>query len=70
MCRKLPNRMLGVRGGGVNMRYLILGASAAGINCAKTIRELDSHGEITMVSEDNLISLFYQVNDWFSCILY
>lgn len=55
MCRKLPNRMLGVRGGGVNMRYLILGASAAGINCAKTIRELDSHGEITMVSEDKYI---------------
>ncbi|AKL95071.1 nitrite reductase [NAD(P)H] [Clostridium aceticum] len=35
------------------MKYLILGASAAGINAAKTIRELDPRGEITIVSKDN-----------------
>lgn len=34
------------------MRYVILGASAAGINAAKTIRELDSSSEIIMISED------------------
>lgn len=37
------------------MKYLILGASASGVNCAKTIRELDPHGEITMVSKDKNI---------------
>lgn len=34
------------------MRYLILGSSAAGINAAKTIRELDNFSEITIISED------------------
>ena len=34
------------------MKYVILGASAAGINAAKTIRELDSKGEITVISKD------------------
>lgn len=34
------------------MKYLILGASAAGINAAKTIRELDKSSEIVIVSED------------------
>ncbi|SFG22870.1 Pyridine nucleotide-disulphide oxidoreductase [Desulfotomaculum arcticum] len=37
------------------MRYLILGASATGINAAKTIRELDSAGEITVISRDEQI---------------
>ncbi len=37
------------------MRYLILGASAAGISCAKTIRELDDKGEITVISQDDKI---------------
>jgi len=37
------------------MKYLILGASASGVNCAKTIRELDPYGEITMVSKDKYI---------------
>lgn len=37
------------------MRYLILGASAAGINAAKTIRELDSAGEITVISKDEQV---------------
>ena len=37
------------------MRYLILGASAAGINAAKTIRELDSAGEITVISRDEQV---------------
>ena len=34
------------------MKYVILGASAAGINAAKTIRELDPKGEITVISKD------------------
>ncbi|SFR09162.1 NAD(P)/FAD-dependent oxidoreductase [Desulfoscipio geothermicus] len=37
------------------MRYLILGASAAGINAAKTIRELDSAGDITVISRDEQV---------------
>ncbi len=37
------------------MRYVILGASAAGVNCAKTIRELDKDANITMVSKDKYI---------------
>lgn len=37
------------------MKYLVLGASAAGINCAKTIRCLDKTGEITVVSEDDKV---------------
>lgn len=37
------------------MRYVILGASAAGVNCAKTIRELDEDANITMVSKDKYI---------------
>ncbi len=37
------------------MKYLILGASAAGINCAKTLRTLDKDGEITVISKDEQI---------------
>ncbi|MFZ5968102.1 MAG: NAD(P)/FAD-dependent oxidoreductase [Bacillota bacterium] len=37
------------------MKYLILGASAAGISCAKTLRALDPRGEITIVSADHQI---------------
>jgi nitrite reductase (NADH) large subunit len=37
------------------VRYLILGASAAGLNAAQTIRELDSGGEITVLSVDREI---------------
>lgn len=37
------------------MRYLILGASAAGINAAKTIRELDNSSEIAIISEDTKV---------------
>ncbi|AOY76835.1 NAD(P)/FAD-dependent oxidoreductase [Clostridium formicaceticum] len=37
------------------MKYLILGASAAGVNAGKTIRELDPSGEITIVSKDEHI---------------
>ncbi|AOY77738.1 NAD(P)/FAD-dependent oxidoreductase [Clostridium formicaceticum] len=37
------------------MKYLVLGASAAGVNAAKTLRELDADGEITIVSKDNHI---------------
>lgn len=34
------------------MRYAIIGASAAGINAAKTLRELDSSSEIVIISKD------------------
>lgn len=34
------------------MRYVILGASAAGISAAKTLRELDKKNEIVLISED------------------
>lgn len=37
------------------MHYVILGASAAGINAAKTLRELDRFSDITLVSEDNSV---------------
>lgn len=37
------------------MRYLIIGASAAGLNAAKTIRGLDSGGDITVLSGDREI---------------
>jgi len=37
------------------VRYLILGASAAGINAAKTIRQLDGAGEITLISRDEQV---------------
>lgn len=34
------------------MKYVIIGASAAGISGAKTLRELDKEAEITLVSKD------------------
>ncbi|AKA68641.1 NAD(P)/FAD-dependent oxidoreductase [Clostridium scatologenes] len=34
------------------MQYLIIGASAAGINAAKTLRTLDKNSEITIISKD------------------
>ncbi|WP_411682674.1 NAD(P)/FAD-dependent oxidoreductase [Clostridium thailandense] len=34
------------------MRYVIIGASAAGINAAKTLRELDEMSEIVIISKD------------------
>lgn len=37
------------------MKYVILGASAAGINAAKKIRELDNTGEITLISSDDKV---------------
>lgn len=37
------------------MKYLILGAGAAGINAARTIREMDSGGRITVISRDALV---------------
>ncbi|SHE75651.1 FAD/NAD(P)-binding oxidoreductase [Desulforamulus putei] len=37
------------------MKYLILGASAAGINGARTIREQDPDEEITIISKDEQI---------------
>lgn len=35
------------------MKYLIVGASAAGISAARTIRSYDKAGEITVVTEEN-----------------
>lgn len=37
------------------MRYLIIGASAAGISAADTLRKLDNQSEIIMVSEDKAV---------------
>lgn len=37
------------------MRYVIIGASAAGINCAKTLRNLDNNADIAVISKDNKI---------------
>lgn len=37
------------------MRYIILGASAAGINGAATLRELDKNSEIILISTDDKI---------------
>lgn len=37
------------------MKYLILGASAAGLNAAKTLRKLDQASIITIVSKNSLI---------------
>lgn len=37
------------------MKYVILGASAAGINAAKTLRKLDESAKITVISKDNKI---------------
>lgn len=34
------------------MRYIVVGASAAGISGAKTLRELDKDAEIILVSKD------------------
>lgn len=34
------------------MNYVILGASAAGINCAQTLRNLEPHANITVISQD------------------
>ncbi|MCL2578759.1 MAG: FAD-dependent oxidoreductase [Oscillospiraceae bacterium] len=37
------------------MRHLIIGASAAGLNAAKTLRHLDPNAEITILSKDEVI---------------
>mgnify|MGYP006278825033 FL=1 len=37
------------------MNYLIIGASAAGINAAKKLRELDNTAEITLISKDERV---------------
>ncbi|MGL5614782.1 MAG: NAD(P)/FAD-dependent oxidoreductase [Sarcina sp.] len=37
------------------MRYVVIGASAAGISAAKTLRELDSKGEIILISKDEYV---------------
>ena len=37
------------------MQYVILGAGAAGIMAAKTIRKTDAQGEITVISTDTQV---------------
>ncbi|MDR0880737.1 MAG: FAD-dependent oxidoreductase [Clostridioides sp.] len=37
------------------MNYVILGASASGINAAKTLRELDQEAKITVISKDTQV---------------
>ena len=37
------------------MKYVIVGASAAGLNAAKTLRQLDSGADVTLVSKDGSI---------------
>ena len=37
------------------MRYIVVGASAAGISGAKTLRELDKEAEIILVSKDDYV---------------
>jgi NAD(P)H-nitrite reductase large subunit len=39
-------------GGGELMRWVIIGASAAGLNAAAVLRDRDPNGEITLISED------------------
>jgi NAD(P)H-nitrite reductase large subunit len=38
--------------GGLKMRYVIIGNSAAGIKCAETIREKDSIGTIRIITDE------------------
>lgn len=37
------------------MKYVVVGASASGISCAKTLRELDHQAEIVLISKDTEI---------------
>ena len=37
------------------MAYVIVGASASGINAARTLRENDKNAEIILVSKDELL---------------
>ena len=37
------------------MRYVILGASAAGVNAVRELRKFDKEGEIVLVSKDKNI---------------
>ena len=37
------------------MKHVIIGAGAAGITAAKTIRKLDSKAEITLISSDDSV---------------
>jgi NADPH-dependent 2,4-dienoyl-CoA reductase/sulfur reductase-like enzyme len=37
------------------MRYVIAGASAAGISAAETIRQRDSRADIVMISDEKLV---------------
>ncbi|MGL5641078.1 MAG: FAD-dependent oxidoreductase, partial [Paraclostridium sp.] len=37
------------------MKYVVLGASAAGINAIKVLRELDKEAQIILISKDDYI---------------
>lgn len=46
---------------------MIIGASAAGLSCAKTLRRLDNNGEIVVISKDDMVysrcMLHYFISD-------
>ncbi len=53
MRRKLPQRCFGMQGDNSTVsKYVIVGACAAGIGAVEAIREVDSKGEITVISEE------------------
>jgi NAD(P)H-nitrite reductase large subunit len=53
MRRKLPQRRLSIQKGEILMaKYVIVGASAAGISAVEAIREVDPVGTITVISEE------------------
>ena len=37
------------------MRYVVVGAGAAGISAARTLRQLDREGDIVLVSKDDKV---------------
>ena len=55
MCSKMSNGSINLRGGRIINGYVVVGASAAGINGAKTLRELDKDAEIILVSKDEYV---------------
>lgn len=52
MCGKMSYGGNHIRGGISYMKCVVIGASAAGISAAKTLRELDKNFEITLISKD------------------
>lgn len=53
MCSKMSNGSFNIRGGRRGlMAYVVVGASAAGINGARTLREYNKDAEIILISKD------------------